>query len=333
MKFNNLKMIQQLAILADLAGLIDPRRQQHITVPYIFPDESAEIDISKHGLNTTIRFLRLSTSFTVDHPSEKAHHSRIRLVQPHGSKDVVNFFDVPSVPDYSEQIGLGKYGIGNNITLKAGDVGKALREAIKFLKSFEKVLKTESKISEVFQLMLDELPKAELIDEDFLDRLYVTRGMSLLMGTLQNYIYSTGVVNESHPFFCDNDPDYTPPEYTVGIQSGGIIEIYHTASFKNPKAYILSINLADGGDDMVEVFCTQRDVETPTRLGAFVPQYNGDIKEFIEDIKDKVKDIVLGSAQRDNLVNKLTYLLDRIDAVECDLTECTANTKDYFDEE
>ena len=318
MKFSNLRLIQQLAILADLAGILPSKQRQHHGRPYLYPGETTEIDTSVHGLSQPVDFFRLTRSFVCndDDKDETVHRDVLRFDQDIKSQDVILYVTVSNDLDYREELGLGKYGIGNDLIIRNGDVKTGLHQTIKFLESFEKLLEIKDDVSKKFKQMAKQIPNAELIDESFLDRLFVNTNISCKLNVLRQALFYCKKDYYNPPFGeFYNEEDLNKLEYVFELFSPLGLAVYHYPSRDNPDASILSINFGLNGDDMVEVFCGKRSEENHTRIGAFVPTNDTDDKEFLKRIRDKIESIVNDSSCRDVSTNKLTYFLEVLESL------------------
>lgn len=316
MKFSNLQTIQQLAILADLAGVLSPTQHKYHPGPYLRPNEVAEIDTSRYGLSQSVSFFKLVRAFTCNPNPDDTEARCLRFNQYIDTQEVVLFVSMSNNPDYRDELGLGKFGIGNDLVIKNVDVKESLNQTVKFLESFEKLLEIKNDVSSVIKKMFAQIPKAELIDEDFLDNFYINKNISCKLGVLRQGLYNLRKDFDNSPFGEAMTPEqYDNLDYVYDLRGPSGLFIYHYPSRNNPNASILSINFGQNGDDMVEIFCGKRGDSKPHRIAAFIPTNNTDDKGFLKNIRDAIEEAVTKSEYRDVAVNKLTYFLTILDSL------------------
>lgn len=308
MKFDNLKQMQQVAILADLAGILEWRQRPRKT-PYIRPEEVTEFNTKQYGLTSPILNLRHS-SFMDLHVSKNR-----RLGITYNSENNKARFRPYMVgnENYDDYIGIGRYGIGCDINLKHNDIEAGLESIIKFLTSFEKLLKVEPENSNVFRLLKNQITKARDLDEELFDRMYVNHELACKLKMVYDTISNQPYVSY-HPIYDKPEDDETT-DYRINVRVGGKHEIYHIPSTNNPKALILVVDLGDWGDDMVTVSYYVREDEVPKRIGSFIPEMHECPREFTKALQFKIKDLVMKSDERDAVLSKLNRYLDELDKI------------------
>ena len=317
MKFSNLRIIQQLAILADLAGILPPEQAKQYPGDYIAPGESEEFDTSKHGLTQSVGFFRLVRMFHCKKNDKDMDRNKLMFIQAPDKSDVILKASLSKNPDYREELGIGRFGLGNDLIIKNVDVKDAISQTTKFLESFEKLLEIDNDVSGSFKKMAKQIPKAELIDESFLDRLFINKEVACKLRTLRQNLHFSG--KEHYDFmFTEMSPAEEREKLDYVFQLGGVnsVKVYHYPSRNNPSANVLSINFGLGGDDIVEIYCGTHENVKQERIAAFIPEYDADDKEFTKRIRNDIEAAVLGSEYRDSVTNKLNYFLGILDELE-----------------
>lgn len=321
MKFSNLRLIQQLAILADLAGILPPEQVKRYTGTYVAPGESEEFDTSKYGLTQSVGFFKLVRMFYCKKNTDDMDRNKLRFMQLEDKADVMLTAALSSNPNYRKELGISRFGLGNDLVIKNVDVKDAILQTTKLLESFEKLLEIDIDVSGSFKSMAKQIPKAELIDEAFLDRLFVNNNIASKLSTLRQNLYFSRKDFDNTPFAMVLTPEeLSSLDYVFELGGDKDVKIYHYPSKDNPTANVLSINLGQGGDDMVEIYCGTQEGDKHERIAAFTPDNDTDDKEFTRKIRDAIEAAVLSSDYRDSVINKLTYFLGVLDELEISST-------------
>lgn len=321
MKFSNLRLIQQLAILADLAGILPPGQAKQYTGTYVAPGESEEFDTSKYGLTQPVWFFRLVRMFHCKKNTDDIDRDKLRFMQLADTADVMLRAALSSNPNYRKELGISRFGLGNDLVIKNVDVKEPLLQTTKLLESFEKLLEIDFDVSGSFKSMAKQIPKAELIDEAFLDRLFVNKNIASRLSTLRQNLYFSRKDFDNSPFgMMLTDEELSSLDYVFELGGNKDVKIYHYPSKDNPTANVISINLGQGGDDIVEIYCGKQKDDKHERIAAFIPDNDTDDEEFTRKIRNAIEAAVLSSDYRDSVVNKLTYFLGVLDELETSST-------------
>lgn len=326
MKFSNLKLIQKLAILADLAGILPPEQVNQYSGAYVAPGESTEHDTSKYGLTQSVGFFKLVRIFHCKKNTNDLERNKLRITQRPDKADVILTAAFSGNPYYREDLGIGRFGLGNDLVIKNADVEEAITKVTTLLESFEKLLEINDDVSGSFKKMTEQIPKAELIDEAFLDRLFINNEVSSKLTKLRENLLLSGRHLDTSPFAPPlPQEEIEKLDYVFELGGERDVKVYHYPSRNNPSASVLSINLGYGGDDVVEIFCGKQKDDKHERITAFIPEYDVDDKEFRKRIRDTIEAAILNSSYRDSVSNKLTYFLSVLDELEASLeSEMTA---------
>lgn len=301
MKFNNLKNFQQLAILADLAGIMNTDEDLEDYVPL---GHSKPIDTSVYGLSKGVGFYKLGSSFYayLGNPSEgevRVNFHRESADETHCNP---NFKQDISVDD---GITVGRFGIGTDMVFASADVKHNLERVIEFLDAFENILNTNTHLNTIIKQTYTAFPLAEQISEPFLDYIYVNDAVAGLLGETRDRLV------ESTPlFYHENTP--SPADYNISTCERFGLRIFHNRAIEDQSAQVFTVGLGHRGDDTVFVGYYIPATDTYTLMGGFAPTYDGDPQSFVTRLKEDIRKIVIDHPNRELVINKLNAFLDEL---------------------
>lgn len=310
MKFNNLTTLQKVLVLCDLAGFTADGTITH--EPYTPYGETVPYETSQYGLSYPLHVYRLSSVYWIE-SNKKDDMRKIRISKTNVPGQVVILPTRLHSVDYSDCIGVGKYGVGYDILLKKGDIKVVLTEIQDFLISFEKLLKVTPDLSAMVKKLIKQIPRAEKLPESLFDHFYVNEQIASKITALRSIMLSYETIPMYDSYLSEElNEDYIQSEYLFKSNKS-YFEVKHNCLPENPKAYVLCVNFGTGGDDKIDIGYRTVESNQVLPIGSFMPDNENDEVIFLTSVRDNIRDIVQLSDVRDHLSAKLEVLLEKLD--------------------
>lgn len=305
MKFNNLTVIQRIAILADLSGLlyINSVHDHAVSVMDKIPDAYTRL-----GFKTPIPVLRSRNEVDVIIKRDEEGHSRriLRFRELPNATNKVSF-NCHLVENHviNKTCSIGRFGLTTDFVL-TNDLTTGLETAATLIRSFEDILKLNKGISKVLEKLLKTIPKAEAIHENLLDVFYLNRPVSDKLLSI-----STLLEIQTEPFLFTDDT--VRPEYIINSPRRDnrfeVVKVVNNGDEEDLRLRLV-IDLGYIRDDVVNVYSKKGKTGSLVKIGRVVLEDIADPKEFLKTIRNGIDTIVLESDKRDELLNKVNAFLE-----------------------
>lgn len=330
MNFTDLRIIQQIAILADIAGLNNDNE-----FGYSFNEEPEEISdkLKDLGLKRGPKTIRKIINENILLPSgtsrADSNHSRwggpaknYLTFNGHGTqkKDFVNLrFSTATDKELTPNLTLDPYGITSNIKFE-GDLENTLKVAAELVNKFEKILDTKEESSVILHSLAAAFTKAKDLPSEVIDQFYV----NTLVACRLHYIIHNLASLDNHLFDTYQDNELTPeeiarkiatePKYRISSDYSNRCSVTTSENFRNRTGYTLEVIF--GVDDTDEVVIGYKvGNQQPIEINRYVPQdVHPDTVQFINDTCNYIEAEITRHDAVEELMPLVEYLVSILKA-------------------
>lgn len=306
MKFNELALMQQVAILIELAGLRSPRSHETLEIK----NEA----LSKHGLLQAPSRVKSTIyeyyNVTMDEP-DQSPYATVSFEPQSGEEktDLINLkISQRWRPELSDEVNLTPSGINLNFQLSE-DLNKAFNKVHSILKGMESLLNTNDKISKSVRQLLTAYTQALELPDDVVDMFYVnlstTRTLKIIARVMkQNTTYD---FNRRIPRASSNHPlaNETPefgiiPGLTKAVNIGN-----------RDKTFNLMLSL--GSEQLDEITLSYRyNNQSFIELGVYPNPHESDHSKLLAALSKWITSTVTQAKINDTVVNMGIYLSESL---------------------
>jgi hypothetical protein len=324
MKFTDLRTIQQIAILADIAGLNTDNEFNHFCNEVL---EETSDELKALGLKRTPKTIRKITIENILLPEGTPRTDSNRGSWGGPSKNYVTFsgrgtsrndfvtmrLNSAVNKEITPNLRLDPYGITSNIKFE-GDLENTLTIAADLVGKFEKILDTNEGSSEILHNLASVFAKANALPSDVIDQYYV----DTLVASRLHYIIRNLSALDNHMFDTYQDNELTPekiarriasePKYRISSDYANRCLVTTSENFRNRTGYTLEVIF--GADDTDEVVISYKvGNQQPIEINRYVPaDVHPDVVQFITDTCNYIE----AEIKRHNAAEELMSLVQHL---------------------
>lgn len=305
MKFENLSLLKQTALIVDIAQL-----HTHLNIYNV--DKVGDPILEGTGLSLPINHVRLANAVYVELPKEVGNvgrPERIVFSYPKDDRSHIGVaVQVGNGEEVAEDVQLDRFGITANM-LFSGDLEESFARGAKFVKSVEKLTGEDYGISKTLKTLAKAAKKAKELPEELLDHYYVNHALSVKLGYIAKEV---GQFDYELTGNHDVNPLLDKPDYNTTALFNGRTVTYHVASEGSPTHYTLVIDFGYGGDDVINI--GYRIGSEDFVLISRIPVVNhSDPHLFTDKIRASLIDAIHNSDKRDYLETKTSHFIEVYD--------------------
>lgn len=298
MKYDDLKIIQQLAILRDMINQPQVHEFDYIPQPVFYPIKGTNYVMDVSGDNTLHR-----TQIKWTNEEEDVASIVFKDREWCNTPDMVMLLlqngDITLKDDDNV---IDRFGLTNTVHISR-DLEGSLKQILAMLKSFDKIVSTEKTARPLIELMLSLIPIARRFPEELFNTLHIDKTTTQLLDNLNLSILS--LLREQ-----DENENIASPNLTIHGHNRYMV------TFDRTMKLSLYITLGDiNQPDAVSMEWGYRN--THGDLCHFRLQDIMNPLETCEQIADKLQEAIAESEHREHLTILLNYFLSfYIDASE-----------------